>query len=133
MINGFLPFLDIGVAFNKSFIFPQLKNTSENECNFSAEERTRKNEHGFSFLEAMKVHMTRISIFLQAKNAQTRTDSYCGKSNASKKRQCHFLQTQTIHNSFFVIEFFSEKWGQALCACVGPPGPPPFFEKKTFH
>ena len=49
MINGFLPFLHIGVAFNKSFIFPQLKNTSENECNFSEEERTRKNEHGFSF------------------------------------------------------------------------------------
>ena len=73
------------IAFNKSFIFPQLKNTSENECNFSAEERTRKNEHGFSFLEAVKVHITRISIFLQTKNAQTRTDSYCGKSNASKK------------------------------------------------
>ena len=75
MINGFLPFLHIGVAFNKSFIFPQLKNTSENECNFSAEERARKNEHGFSFLEAVKVHITRISIFLQTKNAQTRTDS----------------------------------------------------------
>ena len=112
MINGFLPFLHIGFAFNKSFIFPQLKNTSENECNFSAEERTRKNEHGFSFLEAMKVHMTRISIFLQAKNAQTRTDSSCGKSDASKKRQCHFYKPQTIHNSFF-IEFFSEKWGWA--------------------
>ena len=69
------------IVFNKSFIFPQIKNTSENECNFSAEERTRKNEHGFSFLEAVKVHITRISIFLQTKNAQTRKDSYCGKSN----------------------------------------------------
>ena len=45
------------IAFNKPFIFPQLKYSSENECNFSAEERTRKNEHGFSFLEAMKVHI----------------------------------------------------------------------------
>ena len=63
------------IAFNKPFIFLQLTNTSENECNFSAEERTRKNEHGFSFLEAVKVHITRISIFLQTKNAQTRTDS----------------------------------------------------------
>ena len=62
------------IDFNKSFIFPQL-NASEVECNFSAEERTRKNEHGFSFLEAVKVHITRISIFLQTKNAQTRTDS----------------------------------------------------------
>ena len=62
------------IAFNTSFIFPQLQDTSENECNFSAEERARTNEHGFSFLEAVKVHITRISIFLQTKNAQTRTD-----------------------------------------------------------
>ena len=63
------------IAFNNSFIFPPLKNTSENECIFSAKERTRKNEHGFSFLEAVKVHIRRISIFLQTKHAQTRTDS----------------------------------------------------------
>ena len=131
MINGFLPFLDIGVAFNKSFIFPQLKNTSENECNFSAEERTRKNEHGFSFLEAVKVHMTRISIFLQAKNAQTRTDSSCGKSDASKKRQCHFLQTSNDTQQFCFYKCFYEKWGQALCACLRPPGPPLFFGKNS--
>ena len=93
---------------------------------FVAEERTRKNEHGFSFLEAVKVHMTRISIFLQAKNAQTRTDSYCGKSNASKKRQCHFLQTQTIHNSFF-NRIFSEKWGWARRAHASAKRLPPFF------
>ena len=68
-------FTYIGVAFNKSFIFPQLKNTSEDECNFSAEERTRKNEHGFSFWEAVKIHITRISIFFQTQNAQTRTES----------------------------------------------------------
>ena len=113
MIDGFLRLLHIGVAFNKSFIFPQLKNTSENEYNFSAEERTRKNEHGFSFLEAVKVHMTRISIFLQATSAQTRTDSYC-ESNASKKRQCLFLQTQTIHSSFFNRIFF-RKVGASAC------------------
>ena len=79
---------------------------------FFAEERTRKNEHGVSFLEAMEVHMIRISIFLQAKNAQTRTDSYCGKSNASKKRQCYFLQTQTMHNNLF-NRILSKKWGLA--------------------
>ena len=83
---------------------------------FFAEERTRKNEHGFSFFEAVKVHMTRISIFLQTKNAETRTNPYCGKSNASKKRQCHFLQTQTIHNNFFNRSYFREMG-------VGPEGP----------
>ena len=132
MINGFLPFLHIGVAFNKSFIFPQLKNTSENECNFSAEERTRKNEHGFSFLEAVKVHMTRISIFLQAKNAQTRTYSYCGKSDASKKRQCHFLQTSNDTQQFFFIEFFPKNGGKRFALAWALRAHPHFLE-KTFY
>ena len=101
MINDILPFLDIGVAFNKSLIFPQLRDTSENECNFSAEERARKNEHGFSFLEAVKVHITRISIFLQTKNAQTRTDSYCGKSYASKKATVPFFTNANDAQKFF--------------------------------
>ena len=39
-----------------------------------SKERGRKNEHGFSFLEGVKVRITRISIFLQTKNAQTRID-----------------------------------------------------------
>ena len=34
--------------------------------------------------------------------------------------------------TFFFNRIFSKKWGQALCACVGPPGPPPFFG-KTFY
>ena len=128
MINGFLPFLHIGVAFNKSFIFPQLKNTSENECNFSAEERTRKNEHGFSFLEAVKVHMTRISIFLQAKNAQTRTDSSCGKSDASKKRQCHFYKRKR-YTTIFLIEFFPKNGGKRFALAWALWAHPHFLEK----
>ena len=119
------------IAFNKSFIFPQLKNTSENECNFSAEERTRKNEHGFSFLEAVKVHMTRISIFLQAKDAQTRTDSSCGKSDASQKRLCHFLQTSNDTQQFFYRIFF-RKMGASGLRLRGPSGSTPIFRKKFY-
>ena len=33
---------------------------------------------------------------------------------------------------FFSIKCFSKEWGQALCACVGPSGPPPSFG-KTFY
>ena len=33
---------------------------------------------------------------------------------------------------FFSIKCFSKEWGQALCACVGPSGPPPSFG-KTFN
>ena len=120
----------IGLLSTNPLYFHNLKILQKTNAIFLAEERTRKNEHEFSFLEAMKVHITRISIFLQTKNAQTRTDSYCGKSNASKKRQCHFLQTQTMHNNFF-NRIFPKKWGQALCACVGPPGPHPFLGKNS--
>ena len=35
-----------------------------------------------------------------------------------------------MHNNFF-NRIFSKKWGQALCACVGPSGPPPFFGKNS--
>ena len=52
--------------------------------------------------------------------------SLCGKSNASKKRQCHFLQTKTMHNNFF-NRIFSKKWGQALSWALR--GHPHFFEK----
>ena len=90
------------IAFNNSFIFPQLKHTSENECNFSAEERARKNEHGFSFLEAVKVHITRISIFLETKNSQTRKDwNLCYVNFQSfQKRESVFI---------FVRVFFCRK------------------------
>ena len=62
MIDGSLRLFHVGVASNKSFIFPQLKMLRETN-NFFAEERTRKNENGATFLEAMKVHMTRIQSF----------------------------------------------------------------------
>ena len=121
------------IAFNKSFIFPQLKNTSENECNFSAEERTRKNEHGFSFLEAVKVHMTRISIFLQAKNAQTRTNSNCGKPNVSKNGSPIFYKRNRFTKVLFNKDAFSKKWGWARRAHASAKRLPPFLGKKHFY
>ena len=68
---------------------------------FFSEERARKNEHGFYFLEAVKVHITRLLIFLQTKNAQTRKDSYCGKSNASKSDSDIFFTNPNDAQQFF--------------------------------
>ena len=84
------------IAFNKSFIFPQLKSTSENECNFSAEERTLNTDSLF-----WKLSKLQISIFLQTKNAQTRKDSYCGKSNASKSDSAIFFTNANEAQQFF--------------------------------
>ena len=64
------------ISFNKSFIFPQLKNTLEilNAIFLQKNTRAKMNTDSL-FLESVKVHITRISICLQNKNAQTRTDS----------------------------------------------------------
>ena len=74
---------------------------------FFSEECARKNEHGFSFLEAVKVHITTISIFLQTKNAQTRKDSYCGKSNASKSDSAIFFTNVNEAQQFFCLLYTS--------------------------
>ena len=51
-----------------------------------------------------------------------------------QKSSVPFFTNANSAQKFFSIKcFFSKEWGQALCACVGPPGPPPFFEKKTFY
>ena len=86
------------IAFNKSFIFPQLKNTSENECNFSAEERTRKNEHGFSFLEAVKVHIfqKRESVFIFARAFFCRKIAFVFRSIFKLWKCKGFVESNTI-------------------------------------
>ena len=129
MIDGSLRLFHVGVASNKSFIFPQLKMLRETNNFFFRRTHAQKwtRIHFFGSYESS--HDTN-SIFLKAKNAQARTNSNCGKLNVSKKRQSHFLQTQTVHKRSFQKKCFSKKWGQALCACVGPPGPPSFFGEK---
>ena len=128
---AFYLFYILGLLSTNPLYFHNLKILRKTNAIFFQKKARAKMNTDSLFLEAVKVHMTRISIFLQPKNAQTRTDSYCGKSNASKKRQCHFLQTQTIHNSFFNRILF-RKMG------VGPEGLrkrkalAPIFRKKFY-
>ena len=102
------------IAFNKPFMIP-LKNTSENECNFFAEERARKNEHGFSFLEAVKMNIRRISIFLQTKNAQTRTFHNVVSQMPQKSDSAIFYKRKRC-TTIFLNRFFLRNGG-------GPEGP----------
>ena len=131
MIDGSLRLFHVGVASNKSFIFPQLKMLRETN-NFFAEERTRKNEHGSTFLEAMKVHMTRIKSFYKLKMLRHAQIQIVASQTSQKTADIFFPDANGSQKLFSIKMFFSKKWGQALCACVGPPGPPPFFGKKKF-
>ena len=49
--------------------------------------------------------------------------------NVSKIASTIFYKRKEYIKVLFNKMFFSKEWGQALCACVGPPGPPPFFGK----
>ena len=47
-----------------------------------------------------------------------------------KKATVPFFTNANDAQHFF-NRIFSKKWGQALCACVGPPDPPPFLGKNS--
>ena len=129
MIDGSLRLFHVGVASNKSFIFPQLKMLRETN-NFFAEERTRKNEHGSTFLEAMKVHMTRIKSFYKLKMLR-HTQIQIVASQTSQKTADTFFTDANGSQKLFSIKmfFFSKNPGgpggptQAQSAC------PHFLEK----
>ena len=46
-----------------------------------------------------------------------------------QKAPAPFFTNANGTQMFFSTKCFSKEWGQALCACVGPLGPPPFFGK----
>ena len=132
MIDGFLRLFHVRVALNKSFIFSQLKMLQKtNNCFVQKNARAKWTQiHFFGSYESS--HDTN-SIFLKAKNAQVRTNSNCGKLNVSKNGSPIFYKRKRYTKVLFNINVFSKKWGQALCACMGPPGPTPFFWKKHFY
>ena len=73
--------------------------------NFFAEERTRKNEHGSTFLEAMKVHMTRIQSFCKLKMLR-HAQIQIVVSQMSQKTAVPFFTNAHDTQQFFSIEFF---------------------------
>ena len=89
--------------------------------------------HGFTFLESMKVQKIRIQSFCKLKMLIHTQIQSVNTAKCFRKHQSHFLQTQTAHKCSFQQNVFPKEWGQALCACVGPPGSPPIFWKKTFY
>ena len=88
-------------------------------------------KHGFTFLESMKVQKIRIESFCKLKMLRHAQIQSVKTAKCFRKRQSHFLQTQTVQKCSFRQNVFPKEWGQALCACVGPLGPPHFLG-KTF-
>ena len=71
------------------------------------------------------------SIFLQAKNAQARTNSNCGKLNVSKNGSPIFYKRKRYTKVLFNKNTFFQEMGASALRLLGPSGPTPFLE-KTF-
>ena len=100
--------------------------------NFFCRRTHAQNEHGFTFLEAINVHMTRMPSFCKLKMLRD-AQIQIVVSKMFQKRQSHSLQTQTVHKSSFQSKCFFPKNGggpggptQAQSAC-------PHSLEKTFY
>ena len=100
---------------------------------FFAEERTRKMNTGSLFLEAIKVHMTRVPSFCKLKmlrhaQIQIMVSKVFQKTAVpvfyKRERYTKFLLNQNV---------FSQRMGASALRLRWPSGPPPFFRKKHFY
>ena len=132
MIDGSLRLFHVGVASNKSFIFPQLKMLRETN-NFFAEERTRKNEHGSTFLEAMKVHMTRMRSFYNLKMLRHAQIQIVASQTSQKTANTFFYRRERFTKALFNKNVFFQEMGASALHLRGPSGPTPIFWKKHFY
>ena len=89
-------------------------------------------KHGFTFLESMKVQKIRIQSFCKLQMLRHAQIQSVNAAKCFRKRQFHFLQTQTVNKCSFNKMFFPKNGcglggpTQAQSAC-------PHFLEKTFH
>ena len=106
----------------------QNRNTDTFFCRRTHEQK----KHGFTFLESMKVQKIRIQSFCKLKMLRHAQIQSVNTAKCFRKLSVPFFTNANGTQMFFSTKCFPKKWGQALCACVGPPGPPPFFWEKHF-
>ena len=89
-----------------------------------------QNEHGFTFLETIKVHMTRMPSFCKLKMLR-HAQIQIVVSKMFQKMAVPFFTNANGTQTFFSIKmFFSKKWGASALRLRGPSGPTPSFGKK---
>ena len=81
----------------------------------------------------MKVQKIRIQSFCKLKMLRHAQIQSVKTAKCFRKRQSHFLQTQTVHKCSCQQNVFSKKWGWAQRAHASAKRLPPFFGKKTFY
>ena len=125
MIDGFLRPFHIGVALNKSFIFPQLKMLRKTN-NLFCKRTHAQNEHRFTFSEAMKVHMSRIQSFFKLKMLRHVQIQIVASYKMSQKTAVPFFTNKNGTQKFFSIKTLAPiswkkhfYWKELLCTvCV---------------
>ena len=89
---------------------------SKHGCIFFCRRTHEQKKHGFTFLESMKVQKIRIESFCKLKMLRHAQIQSVKTAKCFRKRQSHFLQTQTVHKCSFQQNVFPKNGG-------GPRGP----------
>ena len=96
--------------------FTILKNLKKHGFDFFSRRTNEQKQHGFTFLESMKVQKIRIESFCKLKMLKHAQIQSVKTAKCFRKRQSHFLQTQTVHKCSFQQNIFPKNGG-------GPRGP----------
>ena len=115
---------------NINFIFCELKKAPKAWMWFFSEERTSKKITDPLFWNLWKCKRYEFNLFASYKCSDMHKCKMLKLPNVSRSASPIFYKRKRYTKVLFNKMFFSKEWEQALCACVGPPGPPPFFGKN---
>ena len=116
---------------NAIFATLQAFKWDSNTDNFFSEERTSKEITDLLFWNLWKCTRYEFNLFASYKCSDMHKCKMLKLPNVSRSASPIFYKRKRyIKVLFNKMFFFFKEWGQALRACVGPPGSPPFFGKN---
>ena len=114
-----------------TFIFFKIK--IKTRIHFFSEERTSKKITDPLFWNLWKCKRYEFNLFASYKCSDMHKCKMLKLPNVSKIVNPICYKSKQYTKVLFNKMFFFKEWGQALRACVGPPGPPPFFGKNSIE
>ena len=114
---------------NMNFIFASLKMLKKHGFNFFYRRTHEQKKHGFTFLESMKVQKIRIQSFCKLQMLRHAQIQSVKTAKCFRKRQSHFLQTQTVHKCSFQQNVFPKNGGKRFALAWALRAHPHFLEK----
>ena len=117
---------------HQNFLYMLRKAFETNAIFFVCRRTHAQHEHGFTFLEAIKVHMTRMPSFYKQKMLRHAQMQMLVSKVFQKTAVPFFTNANGTQNFFSIKIFFFQKMGASALRLRGPSGPTPIFWEKRF-